>query len=126
MIGNVDRPDLRVQGYLIRGSRSSPYTLVRPADRSGPWIDPIRFALTLSLCGEDAGAEQPDLVARRRRLVVRALAELASSLVVAELEVAPAHLVVEPRALQRRLRHRQSHVPAAPPTQHVIRTPMGL
>ena len=72
--------------------------------------------LTESLCDEDHRAQKPDLLARRRRLLVRPLSELASALEVPELEMTPTHLVVEPGALERRLRHRQTHVPAA--TQH--------
>lgn len=79
---------------------------VRPVGQSDP------CDLTLGLRGEDAGAQQPDFVARQRRFMVRPFAEFAGPVIVAELEVTSTHLVVEPGALQRRLRHRQSHVPA--------------
>ena len=71
-------------------------------------------SLTEGLCDENAGAKKPDFVARRRRFLVRAFAELAGAVVVAQLKVASSHLVIKPRAFQRRFRHRQSHIPSAP------------
>ena len=86
--------------------------------RRDTWVE-----LTVGLRGEDAGRQQPELVSCGRRLLVRAFAELARARVVAQLEVTSSHLVIQPRPFQRRLRHRQTHVPAVPDTTRATTVP---